>query len=154
MHFHIRQSDIPTVVALSKQIPEFFNPNEAAEYEKRLKGVPHLILVAYTTDSTKPNTLKSGERAIGFKVGYERDGYFYSWMGGVLSAYRRYGIAKALADEQEIWAKEQGYDSITFKTRNQHKGMLIFALKNGFNIIGFKEKESVETNRILLRKVL
>lgn len=153
MHFHIKQSDIPTVVALSKQIPEFFNPNEADEYEKRLNGVPHLILVAYTTNSAETNTLNSARQAIGFKVGYEREGYFYSWMGGVLPGFRRFGIAKALADAQENWAKEQGYDSITFKTRNQHKGMLIFALKNGFNIIGFKEKESVETNRILLRKL-
>jgi hypothetical protein len=32
--------------------------------------------------------------------------------------------------------------------------MLIFALKNGFDIIGFREKDQVEANRILLRKAL
>ncbi len=145
MQFQIKQGNILSVVALSKQIPEFSHPHEADEYKNRLSGVPHLILIAYENESGN---------AIGFKVGYERDGYFYSWMGGVLPAFRKFGVAKALADTQESWAKKQGYSSITFKTRNQHKGMLIFALKNGFNIIGFKERESVETNRILLRKEL
>lgn len=139
----ILESDIATIVQLSQAIPEFQNPHGAAEYHRRLDRVPHLILVA-----------KMDNELIGFKVGYERDGYFYSWMGGVIPKFRKMGIAKALADKQEEWARQNGYDSITFKTRNQHKGMLLFALKNGFDIIGFKEKEVVATNRILLRKRL
>lgn len=137
------ESDIGTCVRLSQQIPEFDGPPPASEYHRRLNGVPHLILVAF-----------DGDRPVAFKVGYERDGYFYSWMGGVLPAYRQRGLARQLADRQEAWARAAGYDSVTFKTRNQHKGMLVFALKNGFDIIGFREKESVATNRILLRKPL
>ena len=139
----ILESDISTVVAISKKIPEFDGPPEAEVYQERLSPVPHLILVAQV----------NGVNA-GFKVGYERDGYFYSWMGGILPEFRKLGLAKALADAQEIWAKSQGYTTITFKTRNHHKGMLIFAIKNGFDIIGFKEKETIATNRILLRKTL
>ena len=139
----IKVSDIATVVAVSKRIPEFINPPPAAEYEKRLGHVPHLILVAY-----------DGDRPVAFKVGYERDGYFYSWMGAVLPSYRRRSIALRLAEKQEEWARQQGYKSVTFKTRNQHKNMLLFALKRGFNVIGFKEKGDVLTNRIILRKVL
>ena len=141
--FTIQPGTIEAVVQLSKAIPEFVHPHGAEEYHRRLSNVPYLILVASV-----------GEKAVGFKVGYERDGFFYSWMGGILPEFRRIGIAQALADEQERWAKEQGYNSVTFKTRNAHKGMLIFALKNGFSIIGFKEKETVATNRILLRKPL
>lgn len=143
MEISIRRGGIEEAVAISLQIPEFQAPCGAEEYRRRFAGKPHLILIAYIN-----------EEAAGFKAGYEREGYFYSWMGGVLPAFRRYGLAKSLAKEQERWARAQGYDSITFKTRNQHKAMLIFALKNGFNIIDFKEKESVETNRILLRKIL
>ena len=141
--FDIKTGNIPTVVQLSHQIPEFINPPDANEYHKRLDHVPQLILVAYQHD-----------RPVGFKVGYKRDDYFYSWMGGVLPEFRKYGVATALARSQESWALRQGYNSITFKTRNVHKGMLIFALKNGFNIVGFKERGSVDTYRILLRKVL
>lgn len=136
-------SDIATAVATSQRIPEFVNPPEASEYEKRLNNTPHLILVAY--DESRP---------VGFKVGYERDGEFYSWMGGVLPSYRRRNIALRLAQKQEEWARKEGYKTVTFKTRNQHKNMLLFALKRGFNVVGFKEKGDVMTNRILLRKVL
>ena len=139
----IEEGTIDQAIAISKAIPSFEGPLERAEYEKRLLGVPHLILVAYEAGT-----------AAGFKVGYERSGYFYSWMGGVLPSFRRLGIAKALADYQEEWAKQNNYFSITFKTRNQHKAMLLFALKNGFDIIDFEEKESVATNRIWLRKTL
>lgn len=141
--FSIREGDIQEVVNLSKEIPEFINPQGVEEYQKRLQNVPHLILIA-----TKER------QNIGFKVGYERDGEFYSWMGGVHPEFRKLGMAKALADAQADWAKRYGYSSITFKTRNQHKAMLVFALKNGFNIIGFKEREHIDVHRILLRKSL
>lgn len=139
----IVEGNIAEAVAVSRMIPSFQDPPDEAVYQERLSGVPHLILLAY-----------EGRQAIGFKVGYERAGFFYSWMGGVLPEYRRKGVAQALADRQEKWAKANNYFSITFKTRNQHKAMLLFAIRNGFNIIGFEEKDDVSTNRIWLRKTL
>ena len=68
--FEIRAGDIETVAALSKLIPEFINPHQAEEYYKRLMGVPHSILGAFVDN-----------QPVGFKVGYEREGKFYSWMG-------------------------------------------------------------------------
>lgn len=141
--FTIKEDKIETVVQISQQIPEFSGPPEATEYYHRLDGVSHLILVAY-----------DGDRPVGFKVGYEREKDFYSWMGAILPEYRQKGIAKALAQTQEEWVLDQGISILTFKTRNQHKSMLIFALKNGFNIIGFKEKDKIEESRILLQKKL
>lgn len=75
-------------------------------------------------------------------------------MGAVPPAYRRGGIARSLAEAREGSARARGYDSITFNTRNQHKNMLIFAPRRGFDIAGFEEKAEIETNRIWLRKVL
>ena len=141
--FRIREGSIEEAVWLSKQIPEFVNPHGVSIYKERLGNVPHLVLIAEVKN-----------QLAGFKVGYERDDTFYSWMGAVHPNFRKRGIAKALANEQEKWARQQNYPHITFKTRNQHRGMLIFALKNGFNIIGFKEREQIAVNRILLRKNL
>lgn len=141
--FQIKITDIAAAVEVSQCIPEFINPPKRSEYEKRLGKGPYLILVAY-----------DGETPIGFKVGYEREQGFYSWMGGVVPSFRRRSVALKLALAQEKWARENGYKTITFKTRNQHKNMLLFALKRGFQIIGFKEKEDVTTNRIILSKVL
>ena len=141
--YEIKKETIETVVQLSKQIAEFSAPYGAEEYEKRFKNTPHLILVAY-----------DGSLPIGFKVGYERENYFYSWMGGVLPAYRKKGIALRLAWEQELWAKQHNYPHVTFKTRNRHQAMLLFGLKNGFQIIDFKKRQDIAENRILLRKYL
>lgn len=139
----IQASDIATVVALSLQIPELENPYPAEEYKKRLTGIPHLILVA-----------KIDNRPAGFKVGYERQGYFYSWMGGVHPDFRRCGLALALAEAQEQWAQSQGYDSITFKTRNRLKAMLCFALQRGFDIFQLDPHPQIGESRIWLRKKL
>ncbi|MDO1449156.1 GNAT family N-acetyltransferase [Rhodocytophaga aerolata] len=143
MSFIIKPGSIEEVVALSKLMPEFDHPHEVEEYIKRLAGKKQLILVAYTDG--KP---------VAFKVGYEKeaDGSFYSWMGGVLPAYRKEGIAKSLASIQEKWASENGYKHIRFKTRNRHQAMLLFAIKNGFQIIGVEPRETLAEYRILLEK--
>lgn len=139
----IQEDSLETVVAISKEIPEFHNPHELVTYQERLKNVPSITLVAYV----------DGVPA-GFKVGYERDGYFYSWMGAILPAYRRLGIARQLAEQQEAWAKKKGYPHVTFKTRNRLKPMLLFALSRGFDIIEIQPKATIAEYRIILRKKL
>lgn len=141
----IREGSLDEVIEISQSIPEFINPHQKEEYVKRLNGKSSLILVALV-DS----------QLAGFKVGYKKEdnGSFYSWMGGVLPAFRKHGVAKSLAQSQEKWAKQQGYLSIRFKTRNNLKAMLIFGLKNGFNIIDVNPRAKQEENRILLEKNL
>ena len=135
--------ELNMAVRIMRQLPEFNSPYNLEEINKKVRKKSCLNLIAYIENSPA-----------GFKLGYERDGYFYSWLGGVLPKYRRMGVAKKLADEQEEWAKENGYDSITFKTRNRHKAMLSFSLNNGFNIFKVEEKEIIEEYRIWLKKKL
>jgi GNAT superfamily N-acetyltransferase len=145
MSIEVIESDSETAAALSQAIPEFTNPHPAAEYDRRMAGRKKLILSA--TLNGKP---------AGFKAGYDKygDGSFYSWMGGVRPAYRMKHVAHALADAQEQWARKEGYTSIVFKTRNRHKSMLIFALKNGFYITEVNPHEDTSETRIILRKEL
>lgn len=143
--FTIREGSIEEAVAISKQIPEFVNPHQESIYEARLQGVPHLILIA-----------ESAGKAIGFKVGYDRDkdGSFYSWMGGVLPAYRRGSVAISLAERQEDWAREHDFGSVRFKTRNKLKAMQMFALSRGFDIIGVFPEEKLSEYRIIMEKTI
>lgn len=143
MSIVVRQGSIQEAVSVSRGLPEFINPDGAAEYECRFKNVNHLILIA-TID----------EHPVGFKVGYERNGFWYSWLGGVLPAYRRRGIALALAEAQEQWARKKGYPHLSFKTLNRHKNMLLFAIGRGFHIIGLEPREDQGESRIWLRKLL
>lgn len=140
----IRTGSITEVVAITEQIPEFSNPHQAEEYEKRLKDLPSLVQIA-----------EYEGKIAGFKVGYAKDEQlFYSWMGAVLPEFRQFGVAKALAMEQEKWAREQGFTHIRFKTRNRLKAMLHFALGNGFDIVAVEPRESIEEYRIILEKAL
>ncbi len=141
----IRTGSIEEVVSLSQKIPEFIDPHNEAEYEKRLKDKNFLIQIA-----------EYDKQAVGFKVGYEKekDGSFYSWMGAVLPGYRKLGVAQKLAKQQQEWAVKNGYRSIRFKTRNNLKGMLIFGLKNGFNIIAVEKRPKTKEHRIVLEKDL
>ena len=96
------------------------------------------------------------EQVVGCKIGYDRDadGSFYSWLGGVLASFRQQGVAKMLSDKQEDWAKNEGYDTVKFKTLNKHKAMLQFALKNGFDIYNINPKNTLADYRIELIKTL
>lgn len=142
----IREGTIAECIEISEKIPEFSSGNyDEASYLQRLSNTQNLILVA-----------EKDQQVVGFKVGYDRhrDGSFYSWLGGVLPESRKDGIAAQLADEQEKWVSEQGFRSITLKTRNRFRAMLIFALKNGFLIENIEIKENIQDNRIILRKML
>ncbi|RFS15474.1 GNAT family N-acetyltransferase [Emticicia sp. C21] len=142
----IRRGTVAECVAISQQIPEFYDGiYDEKDYETRLFNTNSLVLVAL-----------DGSTPVGFKVGYQRDndGSFYSWMGGVIPDYRKLHIAQKLADTQEAWAVEKGFNAIVFKTRNSLKGMLIFAIKNGFCIEAVERKEAIEDYRIIFRKKL
>ena len=145
-NFQIKKGSIEEAVEISNQIPELQNPHPKDVYENRMSHKKNLILIAYI-----------GPKIVGFKVGYDKfeDGKnFYTWMGGVIPAFRKKGIAYALAKEQELWVKENGFQNIVLKTRNKHQGMLIFALKNNFKIIEIESRENIEEHRILLKKAL
>lgn len=142
----IREGTIAECIEISEKIPEFSSGNyDEAAYLQRLSNTQYLILVA-----------EKDQQVVGFKVGYDRyqDGSFYSWLGGVLPEYRKDSVAIQLAEEQEKWALASGFDAIRLKTRNRFRAMLIFALKNGFLIENIEIKETVENNRINLRKLL
>ncbi|MEM9928935.1 MAG: GNAT family N-acetyltransferase [Bacteroidota bacterium] len=139
----VRKATVAEAVELSLKVPELIAPPGAEVYEQKVLPVPHLILVAEV----------AGIPA-GFKVGYEREGYWYSWLGGVKPTARRKGVARALADAQDEWARRQGYPHITFKTKNCLRAMLRFGIDRGFNIIGVDPHEEIGEYRIWLRRML
>lgn len=140
-HLDIQENRINDVVLLLQSLPEFVNPPSAADILGRIAGVPHLVLTAHVDG-----------QVCGCKVGYERDGRFYSWLGGVLPAFRKAGIAAALADRQEAWAAQQGYRTIWMKTRNRFPAMLLMAVRRGFRITAILPEADILEHRIVLEK--
>jgi GNAT superfamily N-acetyltransferase len=143
--FTIREASAYELLWLHERIPEFPGKVSLDFYTERLKHRLFLALVAE----------REGE-LLGFKVGYPSDtpDTFYSWMGGVRPEFRHHGIADALAEYQENWAKEKGFKGIYFKTRNRFPAMISFGLKRGFKIIAVIPKGGVEDYRVVMRKEL
>lgn len=145
IQFKIREASLEELLWMHQQIPEFPGKASLDFYSDRLKHRLYLALVAE----------KEGE-LIGFKVGYQSDTpeTFYSWMGGVRPEFRKFGVADSLADFQENWAKEKGFTSVFFKTRNRFPAMISFGLKRGFKILEVIPKGGVEDYRIVMEKGL
>jgi len=141
MKFNIRLGILEDVEEVLQAIPEFDQLPSAETIQQRISHVPHLVLTAH-----------NGSSAVGFKIGYLRDGAWYSWLGGVKPGYRQPGIANALANEQEKWAISQGFNRIWMKTRNRFPEMLIMALRRGFTITRVEVMEEMRENRIYLEK--
>ena len=125
--------------AIEVQIPEFSPPQSLQRMQSRLQGRKHLCLAAYVDG-----------QPVGYKIGYEEaPGRFYSWMGGVLPEYRKRGIARDLLHHQEERCRAEGYNSITVKTMNQFRGMLLMLIQEGYDIAGLEL-----SGKIVLRKDL
>jgi N-acetylglutamate synthase-like GNAT family acetyltransferase len=143
--YQIREASINELLWVHERIQDFPGKSSLEFYTERLKHRLFLALVAE----------KDGE-LLGFKVGYQSDtaDTFYSWMGGVRPEFRSLGIANALAEYQENWAKEKGFKAVFFKTRNRFPAMISFGLSRGFKIMEVIQKGGVEDYRIVMMKAL
>ncbi|SDC56379.1 GNAT family N-acetyltransferase [Williamwhitmania taraxaci] len=128
---------------MNATIFEFGAPHDIAFFESRLSGKAHYVIVAY-----------ADEFPVGYMIAYDRDsdGSFYCWMAGVTPEYRRSGIVSMLMSELERVAASKGYKWVTIKTRNNHRQMLSFLVKAGFNFTAVVERPATKDNRVLLEK--
>ncbi|MFS1863961.1 GNAT family N-acetyltransferase [Vibrio lentus] len=134
----VREGSLEEVVSVVEQITEFAKKESVASLSERLAGKTSLILVA-----------EEAGVLLGFKIGYELDeNTFYSWFGGVSSLARNKGVAQAQLDVQEQWVKQQGYQQLKVKSRNQFPAMLRLLLRNGYLIEKLEEKEDINAHRI------
>ncbi|WP_219118231.1 GNAT family N-acetyltransferase [Janthinobacterium sp. UMAB-56] len=119
----IRIGNMEEAWQVLQAIPEFDQRRSLAQLQERLPA-DALVLIA-----------EANGQAVGFKLGYRAgDGSLYSWLGGVLPAYRKAGLAQRLLAAQEAWAKEQGFAAVTVKSMNRYPAMLRLLIRNGYRI--------------------
>ena len=142
-------------------IEEFFldfpRKKSATEVMQRLTSRDHQILMAEAALPEEPGTFVP----VSFKVSHELrasetdpkladlvaqledcvefDGrrVLYQWIGGTRSDWRGQGHFRALTEEQEVWAMENGFDEIIVKTKNKFYEMRSTLAQLRFNIIRF-----------------
>ena len=142
VEYHITHYDLEQGALEIQYIEEFFGEfprkKTAAEIVRRLTGRAHLILLAnaplpddrgsvvpvsfkvaheVTIDEAEPklhdlvNRLRDCVRFDGRRI-------LYTWIGGTRRDWRGQGHFRALTEQQEVWAIEQGFDEIVVKTKN------------------------------------
>jgi hypothetical protein len=142
-------------------IEEFFldfpRKKTAAEVIGRLSDRDHQILMAEAGLPEEPGTFVP----VSFKVSHELravetdpkladlvaqledcvqfDGrrILYQWIGGTRTDWRGQGHFRALTEEQEAWAMENGFDEILVKTKNRFYEMRSTLAQLHFDIIRF-----------------
>ncbi|MDU2803959.1 MAG: GNAT family N-acetyltransferase [Serratia marcescens] len=126
----VRTATLEEIHRLYQRIPEFGGLHSLADLQRRIGGASASLLIAEI----------DGQPA-GFKLGYQqRETVFYSWLGGVLPAFRRHGVAQALLAEQERWARA--------------RAMLTMLLAHHYQIVQLEKKGEVADYRLLLEKNL
>lgn len=142
----VKEVEIEEVIKVNQNVPEFNEMGTEAvkeNFEKRYQNREKLIIVAYYQN-----------QPIGYIIGYEEiEGdkqNFYCWLAGTDPNYRKMGALTQLMKYQIEWAKQEEYQNLTIKTRNNRREMLNFLVKNGFYFTKVEEQEKIEDNRIYL----
>jgi hypothetical protein len=136
---------------------DFPRKKTAAEVINRLNDRDHQILMAEAALPEDPTSVVP----VSFKVSHELralesdpqladlvaqledcvvfDGrrILYQWIGGTRSDWRGQGHFRALTEEQESWAIDNGFDEIVVKTKNRFYEMRSTLAQLNFDVIRF-----------------
>jgi hypothetical protein len=161
VEYLIRQYGLQQGALEIQYIEEFFldfpRKKSAAEVVRRLVDRDHQILMAEAPLPDDPSTIVP----VSFKVAHELkssetdpkladlilqledcvefDGrrILYQWIGGTRKDWRGQGHFRALTEEQEVWAMENGFDEIIVKTKNRFYEMRSTLAQLTFDVIRF-----------------
>ena len=169
MEYHIRQYALEQgaleIEYIEECFGEFSRRKKAAEVVGRLADRDHQIVMAEAPLPDDPSEVVP----VAYKVSHElrldeadiRLGdlvsrlrecvkfvdrkVLYSWIGGTRRDWRDQGFFRALTEEQEAWALDNGFDEIIVKTKNKLYDMRGTLDHLEFNVIKFEP--NVRDNR-------
>jgi GNAT superfamily N-acetyltransferase len=166
VEYHIKHYDLEQGALEIQYMEEFFGEfprkKTATEIVRRLSGRAHLILLATAPLPDDPGTVVP----VSFKVAHEirvpetepklidlenrlRDEVqfagrrvLYSWIGGTRRDWRGQGFFRALTEQQELWAIEQGFEEIVVKTKNKFYDMRGTLDHLRFQVVKYERNEA------------
>src|SRR5881396_1021710 len=155
---------------------EFPRRKTADEIISRLDGRDHLILLALAlipgqSPSKVPVSFKVAHEILPNEsdpkladlvarlhgsVGFHGRRVLYSWIGGTRRDWRGQGHFRALTEQQELWAIEQGFDEIVVKTKNKFYEMRGTLDHLRFEVIKYERHagDNAESKVYLSKKLL
>ncbi|OFW24319.1 MAG: hypothetical protein A3H97_09790 [Acidobacteria bacterium RIFCSPLOWO2_02_FULL_65_29] len=178
MEHHISQYELEQGALEIQYIEEFFGEfprkKTAAEIVTRLRGRAHLILLANAAlaDGTVvpvsfkvAHEIKAGETETKLAdlvarlrdhVQFDGRRILYTWIGGTRRDWRGQGHFRALTEQQELWAIEQGFDEVVVKTKNRFYEMRGTLDHLRFEVVKYERHQSdnAESKVYLSKKLL
>ena len=179
MEYHIRQYDLHQGALEIEYIEEYFGEfprkKTAEEVIRRLTDRDHQIVMAEAPLTDDPGTVVP----VAYKVSHELRRnetdlkladlverltetveflgrkVLYSWIGGTRRDWRGQGFFRALTEEQEVWAHDNGFDEILTKTKNRFYSMRGTLDHLEFNVIKLDpSKQDNRESKVYLSKKL
>jgi len=179
MEYHIRQYDLHQGALEIEYIEEYFGEfprkKTAEEVIRRLTDRDHQIVMAEAPLTDDPGTVVP----VAYKVSHELRRnetdlkladlverltgtveflgrkVLYSWIGGTRRDWRGQGFFRALTEEQEVWAHDNGFDEILTKTKNRFYSMRGTLDHLEFNVIKLEpNKQDNRESKVYLSKKL
>jgi hypothetical protein len=179
VEYLIKQYSLQQGALEIQYIEEFFldfpRKKTASEVIQRLGNRDHQILMAEAPLPNDPGTVVP----VSFKVAHELRGaetdpmladlvaqlddvvefdgrrILYQWIGGTRTDWRGQGHFRALTEEQEVWALENGFDEIIAKTKNKFYEMRSTLAQLNFDVIRFVPHPfDTGESKVFLRKRL
>jgi len=180
VEYHIQHYDLEQGALEIQYIEEFFGEfprkKTAAEIVRRLHARAHQILLATAPLPDDPGSVVP----VSFKVAHEIknpesepklvdlmhrlheyvqfDGrrVLYTWIGGTRRDWRGQGFFRALTEQQELWAIEQGFDEIVVKTKNKFYDMRGTLDHLRFEVVKYERNlaDNAESKVYLSKKLL
>ena len=153
---------------------EYKRRKKASEIVARLENRDHLILMAIAPLPDDPGTVVP----VSYKVAHEiraeesipkltdlvqrlRDyvnfndrRILYTWIGGTRRDWRGQGHFRALTEQQEAWAIENGFDEILVKTKNRFYEMRGTLDHLHFNVVKYEPHADNHESKVYLSKKL
>ena len=159
-------------------IEEFFGEYKrrktASEIVGRLQNRDHLILMAMAPLPDDPGTVVPASYKVAHEIRPEEripkladlverlrdyvefDGrrILYTWIGGTRRDWRGQGHFRALTEQQEAWAIENGFDEILVKTKNRFYEMRGTLDHLHFNVVKYEPHPDNQESKVYLSKKL
>lgn len=162
MKYQIRQYSLHQGALEIEYIEEYFGefeyPKRAAEVVERLANRDHQILMAEAPLPDDGSTVVPVAYRVSHELSLNEDDsqlsdlvskladcvqfsgrkVLYGWLGGTRRDWRGRGFFRALTEEQEVWALDNGFDEIVVKTKNRFYDMRSTLDHLEFNVIKFE----------------
>lgn len=158
---------------IEEHFSEFRHPKTADAIASRLRGRECLILMSMAPASEDDDALIP----VAFKVGHELKAaethpdlvdlvreldscvrfaerkVFYSWIGGTRTEWREQGHYRALTEQQEQWAHDQGYHEMAVKTKNRFYAMRSTLARLQFDVVKLQpDPDDAAASKLYLSK--